>query len=386
MSPAPAISRLEGLNGLRALAALAVFAVHYNQTVRFDGELGPFQLARLLPNGEHGVSLFFALSGFLLALPFWRALGAGHRLPGLGAYAMHRAARILPAYYLLLTLLVVLGGMWRIPGAWADIALHYLFLFNFAEFSIFSINAPFWTLAVEVQFYVLLPVLFLLLARVKAGWRVPLVVVLGAVAYAGHYWLVSGFIQIVPWPLDPRLVWIRPFGAVLNHSLLAHLPHFLLGILAARWLLGQASVSKEAGTPRRKTAHELVFWSALVLVLVCVGTPLEETIQVPFGRYGLPVVPILLTAMIATAPSTRLARRCLELPPLRGLGTISYGFYIYHLPCLLLVDRMLAQRGIDAVEHAFSYGAAALALALAVSAVSYGVIERPVMTAARKLA
>ena len=61
---------LPGLHGLRALAALLVFGVHFNQIVQLDYDIGPFSLYRLLANGNHAVSLFFTLSGFLLSLPF----------------------------------------------------------------------------------------------------------------------------------------------------------------------------------------------------------------------------------------------------------------------------------------------------------------------------
>ncbi len=69
--------RLPGLDGLRALAALSVFGVHFNQIVQFDCHIGPVSVYRLLANGNHAVSLFFSLSGFLLSLPFWKAIASG---------------------------------------------------------------------------------------------------------------------------------------------------------------------------------------------------------------------------------------------------------------------------------------------------------------------
>ena len=383
--PMPLSSRIAGLDGLRALAALAVFSVHFNQIVRLDQQLGPFDIARLLANGEHGVSLFFTLSGFLLCLPFWQALAAGGGLPNLKVYVLRRAARILPAYYGALTLLVLLSGMWRFPPVLPDIGLHYAFLFNLTEFSIFSINAPFWTLAVEVQFYALLPLMFGLIAKAASRWRLGSIVALGVGTYFAHYWLMSSVTRIVIWPFEPMLIWIRPYGAVLSHSVLAHLPHFILGVIAGcLHLKTERLVSTDRVWLQR--ISEPVFWCALVLVLVFTGTPLEEPIQIPYGRYGLPLVPLLLAVMIGSLPLTSWARRCFDARPLRGLGIISYGVYIYHLPCLTLIDRIMARNGWDAAEHPFTFAAAGLTLTVLVAAVSFTVLERPTIRAARRFA
>ena len=218
---------ISGLDGLRALAALAVFGVHYNQIVQFSYHIGSFSVYRLLANGNHGVSLFFSLSGFLLSLPFWRAIAFGDQFPSLKVYTLRRIARILPAYYLALTALVILTSLWRVPGAKIDILLHYTFLFNYTEFSIFSINPPFWTLAVETQFYLMLPCIFLLIRKFSAYKPWGVIILLGIGAYGLHYGLISTVTRIVPWPFSPWLTWIRPYGAVLSHSILANLPHFL---------------------------------------------------------------------------------------------------------------------------------------------------------------
>ncbi|MCP4451492.1 MAG: acyltransferase family protein, partial [Planctomycetes bacterium] len=105
---------LPGLNGLRALAALSVFGVHFNQIVQLDWQIGPFNIYTLLANGKHAVSLFLSLSGFLLSLPFWNRLVSGKPLPSIRDYLIRRLIRILPAYYVVLTVLVLLSGLWRV--------------------------------------------------------------------------------------------------------------------------------------------------------------------------------------------------------------------------------------------------------------------------------
>ena len=376
-------THIPGLDGLRAVAALAVFGVHFNQTVRFDATLGPADISRLLENGEYGVSLFFSLSGFLLSLPLWRAMGTTGALPSFRVYALRRLARILPAYYGALTLLIVLSGMWRHPAAYADIALHYTFLFNFAEFSIFSINAPFWTLAVEMQFYILLPLIFVLLSKIDRSWRLGLLAVLCLAAYGLHYWINSSVTRIIDWPFATWLTWIRPHGAVLTHSLLAHLPHFLLGVIGAYLFLNLKARTGEQD-PRYTRNNEMVFWCAFGVILLLLATPFGDWIQIPYGRYGLPLATLLLVAMIISVPDSRFARRILDSAPLRGLGAISYGIYIYHLPCLTLVDRYMAKAQLDAATHWLLFGSTSLMLSILAATLSFLLIERPVLKRVRR--
>ena len=376
-------TRLRGLDGLRGLAALAVFGVHYNQIVDVDAKAGPFDLYRLLVNGEYGVALFFILSGLLLSQPFWKSVLYQADWPDLKSYVIHRLARILPAYYLSLTLLIILSGYWRYPDAFADILLHYSFLFNYAEFSIFSINAPFWTLAVEMQFYCLLPLLFLLLRRLSPLHIVGIILLLSLAAYGLHYWLVSSMDKSIAWPGSTALIWIRPYGAVVTHSLLAHLPHFIVGVMCGGLLLHLRSaqpLAADAGDWR----YEIIFWGSLGLILLLLATELGDWIQIPFGRYGLPLVPVLLGALVLSAPLTRIASQILDSSPLRILGTLSYGVYIYHLPVLRLVDHAMAESAMDAREHWASLGVISIALTLLAATVSYVLVERPALKLAHR--
>ena len=369
---------IRGFDGLRGLAALAVFFVHFNQVVELDSQLGPFDLYYLLTNGKHGVALFFILSGLLLSLPFWRAICANESWPNLKIYTVRRLARILPVYYLALTVLIVVTGLWHFPNGWIDIALHYSFLFNYTEFSIFSINAPFWTLAVELQFYLILPLLFLGLCRLAVWQIIVILLLLGILAWALNYWLVISVTQIIHWPGSPWLVWVRPYGAMLTRSLLAHLPHFLIGVVAGYLLLHLQSRPANLLSKHRWRA-EVLFWACLITVMLLLSMPAGDVVQVPYGRYGLPLIPLLLGMLVLSTPFTYFACRVLDSNPLRRLGLISYSFYIFHLPCLNLIDRQMVEYGLDAPEYWLIFGVVGLALSLAVAILSYLLVERPVL-------
>lgn len=384
MSQRP-IKHIQGLDGLRGLAALAVFGVHFNQNVQLDMIIGPVDVATLLTNGERGVSVFFTLSGLLLSVLFWQAKADSGQLPDLKRYAVRRLARILPAYYTALTLLLYMDGLWRIPGAGADIALHYAYLFNLAEFSIFSVNPVFWTIAVEVQFYLLLPLIFLFIRKMTPRAGLALILSITAGGYLLHYGLMRSVKAIVPWPWNPWLTWIRPNGAVLHHSLVGQLPLFLLGIVAGYFFL-RIQEKKMVEQTRLQWICEIVVWTMTGGALILILTGWEDYLRLPSGPYGFPGVPLMLALMVFCIPFSRKAKHLLDNAPLRMLGLLSYGFYLFHVPCLNLVYRFMSGQGIDIGERWGLFGAVSLALSLAVASVSYLIIEKPVMRFVRKWA
>ncbi len=373
---------LPGLNGLRAAACLAVFGVHFHQHTEISGRLGDFDTARLLENGNTGVALFFVLSGFLLGLPYWSGAHNPGTPPKLATYAIRRVTRILPAYFLCLTVLVLTHGHWSTPKQFANTVFHYLLIHNLAEFSFYGISEPFWTIAVQAHFYLFLPLLLTLLrplgTRVNVAFASVLTLCIGC--FALHQWIMTQAANTPRWPIDPRL--ISPGGAVLSHSVLAHLPHFLIGVLSGRVFLLLGSDSKRLAKTVAVTC-EVVFWTAGAAIFTILGTPLDDRLQLPYGRYHFPIVPVLIAAVIVTAPLAKQARRILEARPLSALGTISYGFYLFHLPCQNVTGRTMRFLGMEANHHWMIFGLASLAVSIAVATVSYRFLERPLLLASR---
>ncbi|MES1171441.1 MAG: acyltransferase family protein, partial [Actinomycetota bacterium] len=96
--------RIAGADGLRAAAALGVVFSHLFQRLSM-GDHGDVILGiqSIAMKGAYGVSIFFVLSGTLLSYPFWTAYLSGEKLPSLRRYAKRRAARIVPGFYVALT-------------------------------------------------------------------------------------------------------------------------------------------------------------------------------------------------------------------------------------------------------------------------------------------
>ena len=361
---------LPGLDGLRGVACLMVFAVHFGQLAKVQGNLGPFELARLIENGNVGVALFFALSGFLLSRPYWRSLNHGRPQPLARDFWLRRMARVVPAYFLCLTGLIIVNRLWQEDSWPNDALLHYVFAFNYLDANIFSINPPFWTVAVELQFYLLLPLIFWAFGRMRPAWVAGSVALLAFVAYVAH--------AVMAGTLTKDLVPGAQLSPVVTYSLLAHLPHFLLGVLTAWWASKRQSLNwspVEQIAPRKEAA----LWLAFLALFVVLGTPLDELFQVPFGRYNFPYVPFLLCAVIALTPQTATGWILLQNSPLRPIGRVSYGVYLYHLPVLHWVARLMESYAQSPHENWLMFGSISLTVTLAAATLSYIFLEKPIL-------
>jgi len=373
---------IPGMDGLRAIAALAVFFVHFNQNVHLTLEAGPFDLERFLSNGNTGVALFFTLSGLLLSLPFWRSKIACVAPPDTGKYALRRIARILPAYYFCLFAIVIAKSLAGSGTSWNNILSHMFFIYNISDWNILSLNQPFWTLAVEMQFYILLPLFFLAFRKLPANATFYAFIILIPVLYLLNHVLVTAIQSHASWPIQQLFIWpfafyLRgPDSWVLTYSTLAHLPHFLIGVVAAKVFADISSRGKNATGYR--PIYDILIAASVCCIVLILSTGLDEVLQIPNGRYNFPVVPLLLAVIVVCVPLSRLASRFLETSVMVWLGVISYGIYIYHYPVQKIISRLLATVDLSVVDHPVLFGLSSLVVTLLCSQVSYLLVEAPV--------
>ena len=159
--------RSAAIESLRALAALGVLEGHvFGSAVGYGAAAYATVTDRMLLGGGMGVFLFFALSGYLLYRPFARRDFAGGSPVRLRRYAANRAVRILPLYYVVLVVTVVVFDH---GGTWSTWWRSTLFLENFFPSTLGHIDGVMWSLVVELQFYVLLPLLAAGLRRAAGG-------------------------------------------------------------------------------------------------------------------------------------------------------------------------------------------------------------------------
>ncbi|MCW3040240.1 MAG: acyltransferase [Solirubrobacterales bacterium] len=351
----PARARSGALDGLRGLAATAVVLLH---TWMFDhGDEGrPSKTGLDVFMGELrlGVTLFFVLSGFLLVRPWVRSRLEGSSRPPLGPYLRRRAARVLPAYYLALVgvhlLLSSVGHPNR--GELHQLPYFALFLQNQFQDTAGVLDPPMWTLAIEVSFYLLVPVLgWLALRQDGPRGRGGLLVGCGALAAAGVG--LTGLADAHSW------------SRTATTSLPFYLPIFAAGVAAAV-IMYDRTLTRAQGVAALVTGLSLVLCNGLWHVGV-IGLP---------GRHLLLDLPAgvgfaLLVAAVVGRPGMVPG---LTSRPVVAVGTVSYGIYLWHFPII---------QWLRATQHMPDDLLSACALTMTLSVVagtaSHLALERPVL-------
>lgn len=358
--------RMGSLDGLRGLAALSIFLFHVwlytmpSPVASDRSTFGDYAAHEL----RLGVVVFFVLSGFLLSRPWYAAALEGRRPPSLRRFIRARAARIAPAYYAaLIGSIVLLWGLAGTPGLRLppaeQLPLFVGFAQNLSPASVMKLNPPMWSLAVEMSFYVLLPLLGWLAVRLPPRRRaqaiVPLALVAGGLVFN---WAIAG----------------RGIGMVGSKSLPAMLPYFALGMLAAI-ALHRRSLARRTRRGFIGGGLALVASDAFLKAAVpagVTGLPSDDLEQSFLILRDLPsaIGFALVVAGLATAPRSAV----LGGQVMRGLGAISYPLYLWHVPVLLA----LRGHGLLPLDPLLAL-AVAVGPVLAISALSWVVVEQPVL-------
>lgn len=348
----PAAGKLDVINGLRGAAIVAV-VWHHLFGIYFKGgsdlALAPEirQPLFFLSYGWIGVQLFFVLSGFVLYLPFARGRAKMDTAADWKKFYLRRAARLLPLYYIVALLCLVLNQVppvhdLRLPLELVSIAGA---LFTFAPHGFQPhLNPPLWSLGVEIWFSVLFPLAVLAFRR----WG-PARTILAATALS---WASRGLGMALS-PGQPVLP--------LTMGLTANLEIFALGMI-----LAQAYV---AGFRARWPRLVTLGGAALVALALAVAQVAGRWIEIPFAD----VVALGFGAMIAGLLSleTGWLRAAFANRPIQVLGMMCFSLYVWHEPLLRHVFEADAAPFDDLARTLPIY----LFLLLAVAALSYRFIE-----------
>ncbi|MCW2776633.1 MAG: acyltransferase 3 [Frankiales bacterium] len=327
-TPPPALAFPE-LQGQRGLAALLVVVFHAYQSHRLPPD-GRYQYAgrpvdTVITSLDGMVDWFFVLSAFLLTLPYARAVLAGRRPTAAKDFLGRRAVRIVPLY------LIAVTTVWAtrnpsLPGDWRDLLEHLTFTNVYDRTRIFYTVGPAWSLAVEVQFYVVLVVLGTLLGALgqrTASRRSRLGMLLAVPAGL----LTVSVAWTVAFSSRPANHWEVWFG----------LPP-KLGVFAA----GTAAAVLVA--LRRSPVPPAAVWALRLagLAVVVVGSVTRVSTTGP-GETAFHLLCGLGFAGVVLAGAWDAPRgpwhRVFGVGVLPWLGLVSYSLYLWHEPILLSLSR-----------------------------------------------
>lgn len=347
------ISEIDGLRFL-AIAPVVIFHVRNYLTVHpVAAYATPPELdwaARLVSHGHYGVELFFVISGFVLALPCAKSRLKGTPPVGLRKYFVRRLTRLEPPYFvvmlgcfLLLTLVKGEGA----AGYGPHLAAGLFYLHGAVYGGLNPVNVVAWSLEIEVQFYLLMPLLATVFAVRGKSRRRALIVAAAAATVVLQATLI---------PAASRLSW----------SLLNFLQYFLAGFLLADLYLCEMNEA-----PRRSFAWDFVTLAGWPLLwLVCWWPTLARAAFAP-----------LALLLFCAAFRGRLTNRLVTLRGVTVVGGMCYTIYLIHFQLLSAFEKaagrvsLTSHFSVNLLLHFLLFAP----VLLAVSAAFFLLVEKPCM-------
>jgi peptidoglycan/LPS O-acetylase OafA/YrhL len=319
--------RVDSLTGIRAVAAILVVLTHAAYTT---GRYTHGYVGLIYSRMEVGVSIFFVLSGFLLFSPWVRAAAEGKGGPSVRRYAWHRVRRIMPAYVVTVLAAYLLyhfrtagpnpGHTW--PGLFRNLTLTQIYTDHYLFSYLHQGLTQMWSLAVEVAFYVALPVLtwLLLVVLCRTRWRpVLLMIGLTVLACITPAWLV--LVHTTDWLPDGAQLWLPTYLA---------------------WFVGGMMLAalREMGV----RAYALVCVPLAIVCYLIASTPIAGAPTTSPSELREGLAKAAFYAAIATLAVAPLAlgnrgwyARAMASRPMVFLGEISYEIFLIHLVTMELV-------------------------------------------------
>lgn len=306
--------RLDVLDGMRGIAILLVLWYHIWEISWLPAPLAALQF--IPETGFIGVHLFFYISGFVIFYPFVRAKFESRIAPTWGHFAYRRTIKIVPSYLLSLVVVLAIGyAHYNSAGAaFKPILTHLLFIHTWFSDTYGSLNGVLWTLAVEVQFYLIFPAIcWAFLRRPVPTFGAMIAIAIGWRVYASHCCYTSSFEQM----LENLPGYIDIFGCGM-----------LSAYAFARFRGQPTSIKLEIGA----TLAALAGFAALLLLMqnLWSARTTDQWSEV-WQIYNRTLLGLAFAAVgVGSLFAMTWWKRLLGNPVLVFFSLISYNLYIYH--------------------------------------------------------
>lgn len=325
------MNTIKSLDGLRGLAALLVIPSHFTVVAP------RFLHGAARDSGHAGVMIFFMLSGFLMGYLYLAQAPTGHAI---ARFLVRRGARVVPLYA------VVVLACFAIASAPPDLQLWAYkvdSLRRLAEhLAMIRGSNALWTVPLEVQFYLLVPLLWL------AAASAPRATLVGLGATIAALYLCHATLDLTHDSLAARAA--------------VALPYFLAGLAISR-LVTPATGGR---------AWDVLFVAALAAMLLCYPALVPPSRLGASEAWHSPLILIVVTLLLIATLRSRLAEIVLGSRLMRFLGRISYGIYLLHM---LILTNLARVTGLQ--PKAYILFALSLVVILAAAQLAYVLIERP---------
>ncbi|MFT8348764.1 acyltransferase family protein [Clostridium saccharoperbutylacetonicum] len=323
--------RLKVLDGIRGIAVLMVFLYHTwgnggGNKLEFFNRNFTF----LVMWGHLGVNLFYVLSGFLLFKPFCEMYYTNSGKIDIKKYFIKRALRILPVYYVFIALSVILTNPNYISTAGLKIILiNAFFMQNFFINIVPLLNGVAWTLAIEVQFYILLP----LIARFFYGKR-------NKIALPLTILFVLGYRLLLYVIMKPALTGIDfPFYYATEYNILGCIDNFAIGMTIANIYLYYKN--NECSYPKWISINKYMIGILPINIAILsynyyswrFGNSISQSALFTFFFDIYSYMSYASLFIYVLFYESKL-KKILSSNILRIFGVIGYSVYIWHLPIL----------------------------------------------------
>lgn len=291
------------IDGIRAICVVMVLIFHFSDYYKdrvYSGIIKDDNINLMFTTtGYSAVMLFFSISGFILATPFINEYVYNGKAVNIKQFFIRRLTRIEPPYFIIVTILFILSVFVSTKGGFAELLPHYLYsmtytsnFFSGGDFPVLS--DVLWSLEIEVQFYLLAPLIGLIFKLNKYVRRVIMIVVI--LFYTEHI-----------------RTHIDPFAF---RTLIKYFEYFFAGFLAADLYFEYKNKLKPS----------------IIFDLIAFYVTLALFIEIPSFNLSVSVFLILFSSAFSTV-----WKKFLSLPFMTIVGCMCYSFYMIHQRLLYIV-------------------------------------------------